>query len=98
MNYFIYKFLYSNKFIHTHTYTYIYIYIYIPIKSATVLALVNLPVTPSSKSTPYGRKLALAKVGKRLLLPLSSKESPNTYSAGASGLLLVPLLNFPEKK
>lgn len=53
-------------------------------KSTTVLPLVNLPVAPLAKSTPYGRKFALARVGKRLLLPLSNSESPITYNAGAS--------------
>ena len=57
----------------------------IPIKSGTNLPLLNLPVSPLAKSTPYGLKLALETVGKMLLLPLSKSESPNTYSAGASG-------------
>ena len=57
----------------------------IPIKSATVRPLVNLPVEPVAKLRPYGMKLALASVGKRLLFPLSNSESPRTYNAGASG-------------
>ncbi|GMN57582.1 hypothetical protein TIFTF001_026695 [Ficus carica] len=32
-----------------------------------------------------GKKSALARVGKRLLFPLSNKESPKTYNAGARG-------------
>lgn len=61
----------------------------IPIKSATVLPFVNLPVLLLTKLKPYGKKFALATVGNKLLLPLSNNESPKTYRAGASWVALL---------
>lgn len=55
--------------------------------STIVRPLQNRPVTsPVGKSTPLYGKLALETVrGRKLLLPGSTNESPNTKHAGKSG-------------
>lgn len=54
---------------------------YIPIISETTLPFPNLPVGSPPKSLPYGKKLTLVRVARRLLLPVSNIESPKAKSA-----------------